>query len=311
VTQLREALISALGNDFRGEVLAGEPLSSHSYLGIGGPADLFVVPSDALSLKQCLAFAAEVGLPLFVLGGGSNVLIPDEGFRGMVVSLSRFSMKKVISEKKDAVELFVEAGVRLGSLISMCAERGYTGLESLSGIPGMVGGAVACNAGAYGQEVGSSVSSLVVLSLAGAIRKVERGQVSFAYRSCSVTEGQIILSAVMSLGKNNAAEVARRAAESLAQKRATQPLGQRSAGCAFKNPPGDYAGRLIEAAGCKGLRVGGIEVSNTHANFLVNSGGGTAADYLELMNTVRERVARLSGIDLETEIRILRNEPRA
>lgn len=308
--ELREALMSALGNDFRGEVRGGEVLSGHSYLGIGGPADLFVVPSDALSLKQCLSFAAEMRLPVFVLGGGSNVLIPDEGVRGMVVSLSRFSMQKVISEKKDTIDLFVEAGVRLGRLISTCSEHGYAGIESLSGIPGTVGGAIAGNAGAYGHEIGSCVSSLIVLSLAGVIRKIDRDQISFQYRSCSAADDQLILSVVMSLAKVDASEVVRRATESLARRRATQPLGERSAGCAFKNPPGDYAGRLIEEAGCKGLRVGGIEVSSVHSNFLVNRGSGTSADYLELLDIVREKVGRMSGIQLEPEIRILKNEPR-
>lgn len=308
MADLKESFATALGNDFRGELRHGEELGRYSYLGIGGPADLFVIPADAVSLKRCLRFAAERKLPLLVLGGGTNVLVPDEGFRGLVISLRYFNMKKMINEQKDSAELFVEAGVVLQGLIAFCVDRGYAGLEGLAGIPGTVGGAVVGNTGAYGQEIKDVVRMIVVMFRNGTIRKLEKEEFSFGYRSSSIPESPIVLSANMVFRRENPEKLKEAVRSNVEKKKTAQPVGERSLGCAFRNPEGDSAGRLIEAAGCKGLSVGDIEVSTLHANFLINRGHGTASEYLQLLEIVRQRVAEKTGIILEPEIRIVRND---
>lgn len=303
--RLRDELISSLGNDYRGEVMYDEPMSTHTYLGIGGPADLFVIPADAISLKRCLGFAAERKMRVLALGGGSNLLISDDGFRGMVVLLRHFNMKKTINEREGSDEIFIESGVSLQGLLGLCAEKGYGGIERLAGIPGTVGGAIAGNAGAFGQEMKDVITSLVIINRNGNIKKVEKQHLSFGYRKLDILDDVIVLSANMTLERTDPELIKRRMKESIDEKKKTQPVFERSAGCAFKNPEGNYAGRLIEAAGCKGMRVGDIEVSTTHANFLVNKGNGTSREYIQLMSIVKEKVAEHSGIVLEPEIRIV------
>jgi len=303
--KVREELASALGNDYRGEVMYDEPMSSHTYLGIGGPADIFVIPADAISLKKCLGFAVQRKMHVLIVGGGTNMLVSDNGFRGMLISLRHFSMKKTINERDDSDDVFIESGVPLQGLLGLCAEKGYAGIESLAGIPGTVGGAIVGNAGAFNQEIKDVITSLVIVNHNGNIKKVERKELSFGYRKLDIAEDVIVLSANMVLGKTDPEVIKRRMKETIEQKKRTQPVFERSAGCAFKNPEGDFAGRLIDAAGCKGMRVGGIAVSTVHSNFLVNKGNGTAAEYIELMNIVKEKVAEHSGIVLEPEIRIV------
>lgn len=303
--KVREELASALGNDYRGEVMYDEPMSSHTYLGIGGPTDILVIPADAISLKRCLGFAVQRKMHVLIVGGGTNMLVSDNGFRGMLISLRHFSMKKTINERDDSDDVFIESGVPLQGLLGLCAEKGYGGIESLAGIPGTVGGAIVGNAGAFNQEIKDVISSLIIVNHNGNIKKVARKELSFGYRKLDIAEDVIVLSANMVLGKSDPEVIKRRMKETIEQKKRTQPVFERSAGCAFKNPEGDFAGRLIDAAGCKGMRVGGIEVSTVHANFLVNKGNGTATEYIELMNIVKEKVAEHSGVVLEPEIRIV------
>lgn len=305
---LKDALAVALGNDFRGEIRHGEDLGRQSYLGIGGPADHYVAPADALSLKRCLLLAGERKMPVFVLGGGTNVLIPDEGFRGMVISLKHFTMKKMINEQKDSAEIFVEAGVALPGLIGFCGEHGYSGLEGLAGIPGTVGGAIAGNSGAYGQEIKDVARTIVVMFRNGTIRKLETGEFSLGYRRSFVPENPVILSANMLFRRGKPETVKEAIRTTIMKKKAAQPVWERSLGCVFKNPQGEAAWQLIESAGCRGLRVGDIEVSDLHANFFINRGQGRASDYLELMRRVKQAVQDKSGVDLEPEIRIIRND---
>jgi len=303
--KIREEFMSTLGNDYRGEIMYDEPLSSHTYLNIGGPADFFVVPADAISLKRCLFFSQDRKMPVLVIGGGTNMLIADHGFRGMVISLRHFNMKKTLNEKHDSDELFIEAGVPLQGLLGLCSEKGYEGIERLSGIPGTVGGAVTGNAGSFGQEMKDVVTSLITINHSGMIKKLEKEEFSFSYRKADIPGDVIILSVNMELGKKDPEQIRQAIRESIEEKKRTQPVSERSAGCVFRNPEGDSAGRLIDIAGCKGIHVGDIEVSTVHANFFVNKGAGTATDYFQLMNIVREKVSEKTGIVLEPEIRIV------
>jgi UDP-N-acetylmuramate dehydrogenase len=305
LADFRREFEKEMGNDYRGEAVFGEMLSKHTSLTIGGPADIYVIPSDAVSLKKCLMFANERKIEVIVLAGGTNVIISDRGIRGMVVSLKRFNMIKTLNETNDSAELFVESGVPLQRLINHCIENGYSGLEGLSGIPGTTGGAIIGNSGSFGQEVKDVIESLIVINRSGMIKRLGKEEFSFGYRSSNIEEGLIVLSANMVFKKADSALLRDKAAEYISKKKNIQPLAVRSAGCVYKNPANDSAGRLIEESGCKGLRVGDIEVSDVHANYFINKGKGTASEFLELMKLVEKKVEENAGIQLEPEVKII------
>lgn len=286
---------------FKGKALFNEPMNKHTSLKVGGPADVFAAPADSASLKHLLGSAAKAGIPVTPIGSGTNVLVGDDGIRGIVLSLSEF--KSIMPE--GATSLFADAGVSLGALVAHAGKHGLSGIEALSGIPGTVGGAVAGNAGAYGVEIKDVLFDISVIDLTGTIKVIDARDMEFAYRKAILPQGAVILSASFRLGKDSPQVIAKRAAECLRQKKATQPLGKPSAGCFFKNPPGGLAGRLIDEAGCKGMRAGGAEVSSVHANFLINRGNATASDFLALMEKVADKVRKRSGVTLEPEVRIL------
>lgn len=291
--------------EFQGEVLYDEPMRDHTTLRIGGPAEAFVMPKDALSLRSLLLEGAEKGIPVLPVGSGSNILVSDAGVRGAVVSLRNLAMLRVIEDTPDRVRIFVEAGVPLQRLINLCREKGYTGIEGLAGIPGSTGGAVKGNSGSFGHEIGSVVESAGILDRTGRIYMLAGRDIRFRYRSASIPDGAVILSATVFLAKDDPARVAERIAGFHKEKIAKQPVAEWSAGCVFKNPEGGHAGRLIDDSGCKGMRRGGVEVSSLHANYFINRGGGTAADFLALMEDVRERVRAAFGTELEPEIRFV------
>ena len=305
MSDIRESFNNEIGTDFRGEIMYGEMLSGHTSIAVGGPADMYVLPYDAVSLKTCLMFANDRGLAVLVLGGGTNVIVDDNGYRGMVISLKHFNMIKTTDDPDERVDLFVETGVPLQRLINYCVERGYAGIEGLTGIPGTVGGAIIGNSGSFGQEIRDVVESIVVINLSGMIKRLERDEFSFGYRRSSVEQGLIILSANMRFKKSEPEVLSGKASECISRKKNTQPLSERSAGCVYMNPEGRAAGMLIEEAGCKGMRAGDIEVSRVHANYFINRGNGTASDFLKLMKMVEARVFEHSGVSLEPEVKVI------
>lgn len=290
---------------FAGDVFADELMKNHTTLRIGGPADIYVVPKNLFSLKNLLLALKDEDVSAMALGGGSNLLISDKGIDGTVISTVFLSYVEVIEENADEVRLFVEAGTPLQKLLNLAKVHGYKGIEGLAGIPGCLGGALRGNAGSFGFEIGNVVESVTLIRGDGEIFIIERDALGFGYRSSAIPEGTIILSANMRLKKDDATEVARRAHDFLQEKLRKQPILQLSAGCVFKNPPGAHAGRLVDEAGCKGMRRGDVEVSGLHANFFVNRGNGTASDFLGLMGDVKERVMKSFGVELEPEIRIV------
>jgi UDP-N-acetylmuramate dehydrogenase len=187
-------------------------------------------------------------------------------------------------------------------LINYAQKNGYAGLEALTGIPGLMGGAVYMNAGSFGSEMKDFIMSVAIMSKEGQLMILEKEKLDFSYRKSGLPADSIILSANIILQKDDPEEIRKRAEEYMARKKETQPLGEFSAGCVFKNPEGDYAGRLIEKAGCKGMKFGNVEVSTVHANYFINKGGATCSDFMDLMKAVRERVRQNSGITLEPEI---------
>lgn len=290
---------------FTGGVLVDEPIKNHTTLRIGGPADLFVSPATLVSMRHLLCLLRERGVNGVCIGGGSNILASDRGFRGVVVSTTALTALDIIEESDVEVRIFVEAGVSLQKLLNLAKEQGYSGIEGLAGIPGTVGGAVRGNAGSFGIEIADVVESATVMHRDGTIALFDREKIGFRYRSTDIPEGAVILSLNLRLTKDDAREVERRAQECLQEKKKKQPLTAWSAGCVFKNPPGTSAGRLIDEAQCKGMRKGAIEVSTLHANYFVNTGKGTAADFLGLMHDVRERVSERFHIELEPEVRTI------
>ncbi len=293
------------GDLFAGNVFAEEPMKGHTTLRIGGPADMYVMPGNLLSLKNLLLALREEDVPAMPLGGGSNLLVSDEGIGGAVISLALLDHVEIIEENAGEVRLFAEAGAPLQKLLNFAKTEGYGGMEGLAGIPGCLGGAVRGNAGSFGFEIGDVVESVTVISTDGKVYAIERDALGFGYRSSAIPGEAIILSANIRLKKGDAGEISRNVHDFLQEKLGKQPISQLSAGCVFKNPPGAHAGRLIDRAGCKGLRRGDVEVSGLHANFLVNRGSGTASDFLGLMEDVKERVMKSFGVELEPEIRIV------
>lgn len=295
------------------EIKAGlkfvEPMKAHTSLGIGGPADVFITPEDPGALSHVIRVSRQSGIPVVTVGGGTNLLVGDRGIEGVVVCMAAFKDMDV-REDSDGAIVRAGAGLRLQRLVDLSKNNGLTGIEGLAGIPGQVGGAIAGNSGAFGFEIKDTVLNITLMDPEGKIRTVDKGQINFGYRKTDIPEAAVILSAELRLGKNNPQAVSERINGFLKEKKTGQPLGQRSAGCVFKNPGDRSAGRLIDEAGCKGMRVGGIEVSSVHANFFVNTGEGSADDFLRLMDKVSQAVKAAFNIVLEPEIKIIGKEGR-
>jgi UDP-N-acetylmuramate dehydrogenase len=292
-------------DSFSGEVKFMETMKAHTYLQIGGPADVFACPQDTVSLENTLAALNEERIPFVTVGGGTNILVKDGGIYGVVISLKNFRRSDIAKEEKDMVLFFAESGTPLQKLVSFSKENGYSGIEGLAGIPGSVGGAIAGNAGAFGYSIKNSLVSVRMMNPDKGIYEMSASELGLEYRASKIPEDTVILSANMRLRKDVKEDVAKRTNSFLKQKRETQPLSEMSAGCVFRNPEGASAGRLIDEAGCKGMRIGDVEVSRVHANFFINKGDAKASDFLKLMDEVKAKVASVFGTELEPEIRIL------
>lgn len=274
-------------------------MKSHTSFRVGGKARYFAKPESAEEVALSKDFAKENGLPLFVLGRGSNVVVSDAGFDGVIIQLGKpFSQFKF-----DGETLSAGAGASLSALARACATLGLSGLHLLAGIPGSVGGAVSMNAGAYGQEISKTLEAVQFLGEDNAIREFSAEECLFGYRSSAFRESaKILLSATFSLKRGQAAELLAEQKKVLEERRQKQPLEYPSAGSMFKRPENAFPGALIEQAGLKGLRIGGAEVSTKHANFIVNADNASAEDVYRLSELVREKVFQKSGIRLEREV---------
>lgn len=278
------------------------PLSRVTSFHIGGNADLAVYPADAEAFAYALDAVVQAGVPYTVIGNGSNTLVRDGGFRGVVFVTT--DMRRVTI---DGTRLTGGCGVLLGSVGTNASRAGLAGAEFANGIPGTLGGAVYMNAGAYGGQLADIVCETVCYDLdAKQVLHLDNAAQHFGYRhSVFMEKNYIILSATLQLTKDKPDAIRARMNDYLARRREKQPLEYSSAGSVFKRPEGHFAGKLIEDAGLKGLRVGGAEVSPKHAGFIVNVGGATARDVLELIERIREKVYAMSGVTLECEIRTI------
>ena len=276
------------------------PLGSRTWFGMGGNADYFITPRNIEQLQQAVTRCNDSSIAMYVLGYGSNLLIRDGGVRGAVIKLEDAGFKQT---SFDGQTVTVGAGASLGELILTCVKKGLAGLEACTGIPGSIGGAVRMNAGGRFGDIGSVVESVTLMDRAGNIVDRQKPDLRFDYRSVNIRV-PLILSATLQLIPGDPEQIMKSTHEIWIYKKNNQPLSTRSAGCIFKNPPGQSAGALIDRAGLKGLSVGGATVSEKHANFIVAKEGCTSADVVKLIDTVRARVAEDFGIELELEVEI-------
>lgn len=286
------------------ELREEEPMARHTSFRIGGPARRMAFPRNAEQLVLLMSFAGECGARPFVLGNGTNLLFPDEGIDRLVVNTRDMAEVRLL----DGGRVRAEAGASLARVANYACGQGLAGLEFAHGIPGSVGGGVCMNAGAYGGELAQVIEGVNVLFPDEGVRTVPCGDMAFGYRHSLLMEhpDAVVLSAVFALHPDDSAAIRGRMDELMARRKASQPLEYPSAGSTFKRPEGHFAGRLIEEAGCKGLTMGGAQVSEKHAGFVINVGGAACADVLALMAEVQRRVKENSGVTLEPEVRIVK-----
>ena len=282
------------------KVLVNEPMASHTTFKIGGPADYFVMPETIEELAAVLKLCKEENMPYFILGNGSNLLVGDKGLRGVVIQL----YKNFDGICLEGTKITAKAGTMLIRVAKEAGKAGLTGLEFASGIPGTIGGAMVMNAGAYGGEMKDVVTAVTVLTKEGEIKTLSGEEMNFRYRGSVVEdEGYIVLEAVMELKEGNPEEIQARMEELSQQRRTKQPMEYPSAGSTFKRPEGYFAGKLIQDAGLRGYQVGGAQVSEKHCGFVINAGGATAADVMNLMQDVSDKVNAQFGVTLEPEVK--------
>lgn len=279
-------------------------MSSHTSLKVGGTADLYAEPEDADDLLMLVRGLKERQIPWLAIGRGYNLLVRDGGIRGAVISLVRFNRISEVGERL----IRAEAGAENLALVRFAQERGLGGIGFISGIPGTVGGAVKMNAGAYGSGVLERLESLTLLE-GGDVTEYSRDQLEYGYRHLALPTGAIVLAALFRLIECDPWETEEDIRKDTELRRSKHNVGFPSAGSFFKNPSGQAAWRLIDQAGLRGVAVGGAQVSEVHSNFLINRGGATAADFLELSKMVKEAVFKASGVKLEEEVRIVGEEP--
>jgi UDP-N-acetylmuramate dehydrogenase len=288
-------------------VLFDEPMKNHTSFKIGGPADALVCAQSEDEIQSVLELCRMESVPCMVMGNGSNMLVSDKGIEGVVIKIGE-SMSAVSAE---GVQVTAQAGVLLSKLANTVCKKGLSGLEFAAGIPGALGGALYMNAGAYGGEMKDVVRSVRYINEKGNICTAEGGELDFGYRHSMFSErGCVILSCIMELSEDNEEDIRARAAEFNRRRAEKQPLSMPSAGSTFKRPEGYFAGKLIEDAGLKGYAVGGAQVSEKHSGFVVNTGGATAQDVLDLIEYIQKTVYDKFNVSLETEVRLIGRQGR-
>lgn len=287
----------------RGKMLQNEPMARYTTFRIGGKADYFFVPEDEEDLKRGVAFAKEKGIPCFILGNGSNILVSDKGIRGVVIHLEKPSFRKINFYKNT---LTVGAGVKTGTVLHEMVEKDFGGIEFLAAVPGTMGGVFFMNAGTYLGEISSATEEIRFLDESLKSKTLPKDALGFHYRKSIFQEKSwIIVEGKLSLTPGTGKEAQAKITEIFDRRRKTQPLGLASAGSAYKNPPGHSAWKLIEDAGLRGFSIGDAAVSDAHSNFIINKNQASASDMLRLMRHVQEKVREKSGILLQPEVRLV------
>lgn len=300
--QIMDELFDEIRRSVRGAVRRNEPMARHTTFGIGGPADIWAEPENLGALLALLDACGKRNVPHMIVGRGSNLLVRDGGIRGVVIS-----MGQACSQLRKTTEgVAAGAGASLFALVKFALHHGFQGLEFCIGIPGSVGGALATNAGAWGESIGEHLRAAVVLDPTRMEKKrLERKNIEFGYRQSNLASFGIIWEAEFSLQSGGPAEISARMEEYISRRMKSQPLRSRSAGSIFKNPPGAFAGAVIDRLGYKGRRHSGAAVSDIHANFIIAEAGAKAVDVLALIAEIKKRVKDELGIELEEEINIV------
>jgi len=275
-------------------------LSKRTWYGLGGPVDYFIRPKNTEDLKEVIKRCSENKIPVYVMGFGSNLLISDEGLRGAVIRLESEYFRGIEFEGE---EVRAGAGAELSKLVLTCVEKGLSGIETLTGIPGSIGGAVKMNAGGNFGDIGAAVESVTLMDVEGNIFEKSKPELIFDYRRTNIT-ARFILGARLKLGGGDPEQIMRTVKEMWIYKKNNQPLNTRNSGCIFKNPIGASAGALIDRAGLKGMQIGGAAVSDKHANFIIAGKDCKSRDVMRLIDVIKERVKEKFDVDLELEIEI-------
>lgn len=279
-----------------------EPMCNHTTFRVGGAADFFVMPGTYEEAAQTVSLCQDQDIPYYIVGNGSNLLVSDQGFRGVLIHIG----EELSDIQTEGDVVTAQAGALLSVIANRALDHGLAGFEFASGIPGTLGGACIMNAGAYGGEMGDVLTEFTVLTQEGELRTIPRSQMELGYRSSiAARKGYLVLEAVMRLKKGDPQEIRARMEELREKRVSKQPLQYPSAGSTFKRPEGYFAGKLIQDAGLRGLAVGGAQVSEKHCGFIVNKGGATAKDVAELMRLVAEIVEEKFGVRLEPEVKRL------
>ena len=294
----KQAIVDALGSD--GEVKFDEPMARHTTLRIGGPVDAWATPRNVWALRKLRAACDARRIRSRAFGSGSNLLVRDGGLRGVAISLKHLTQIASPDER-----IIVDAGASTGKLLDYAMRKDLGGVEFLGGVPGTVGGGMIMNAGTYLGEFKDVTVCVDSVDEAGNLVRRDNAQCGFAYRHSDIPASDVVFQATLRLPPRPRAEIEKAVRELRDRRKSREPHGVPNAGSIFKNPPNDYAGRLIEACGLKGRRVGGAEVSPVHANWLVNADGASAKDFLALVEIVRAAVVERFGITLELEVKVV------
>lgn len=294
-----EKLNQIVGNE---HVLVDEPMKKHITFRVGGPADYYVSPTEVSQIAEVMQLCKEEQVPYFVLGNGSNLLVSDQGYRGVVIQIYK-NMNQI---HIDGCRIKAQAGILLSQIAKKALEAGLTGFEFASGIPGTLGGAAVMNAGAYGGEMKDVLVSVTVLTTEGEICTLKAEELALGYRTSIIKEkGYIVLEAELELQNGDKEQIQKRMDELKVQRVTKQPLEYPSAGSTFKRPTGYFAGKLIQDAGLRGYRVGDAQVAEKHCGFVINRGEATASDIVQLIKDVQKEVYEEFQVELETEVKFL------
>lgn len=299
IQEIRNHMLSILSED---EVMFNEPMSNHTSFRIGGPADVFVIPKSRDKLLSVLELCKKLNIPYYVIGNGSNLLVRDGGFRGVIIQI----LKELSDVKITDTKVYAEAGILLSKLSKIICEAGLEGFEFAAGIPGTLGGAVYMNAGAYDGEMKQIVESVEAIDSKGQIVTLLPDELEFGYRTSAIAKkGYIVLSATLQLAYGDKEKIREKIEHLNYLRKSKQPLEMPSAGSTFKRPEGYFAGKLIMDSGLRGYSIGDAQVSEKHCGFVVNKGNATCKDVLALIKHIQDTVRDNAGIELEPEVRII------
>tara|TARA_B100000579_G_C22757410_1_gene817143 strand:+ start:19 stop:948 length:930 start_codon:yes stop_codon:yes gene_type:complete len=294
-------IIKKIENDSSSLCLVDEPLKKHTTYGIGGPADLMVFPNNKEDLIRVIEIINENNMQLTILGSGSNILVSDNGIRGVVISLKK-SLKEVNVNENI---LYAECGAMLGKIVRLAVRNNLIGLENLNGVPGTLGGALIMNAGAWGGEISENLVNVELINSKNELKKVPKKDINFSYRKSSFDKNDILLSAEFNLKKAEKNLIKENFSKAQSGRTSSQPLDKRSAGSLFKNPRNNSAGKLLDNAGLKGFSIGAAKISEKHANFFINDGNASSSEMLQLIKKAHKEVKKQFDIDLSLEVKLI------